>query len=199
MSDIRVQVQWKNSTVFAGEEIECEIIFRNISQSSSIHRTLSPSPVLRNPASGRERWKESLPSQSAQNALGHFHSTHGSLAKTSHANVGAHRSTSSLNSQTGTRHGLGTKFQGSASNEVGVDNQKHKRSVSIVSIGGDTGIASESHQIGHSQVPKRPGRGHARAASLQVLPRRTVVDSGPLSSKDISPIDWHLLILGKAH
>ena len=194
MSDIRVQVQWKNSTVFAGEEIECEITFRNISQSSNIHRTSSPSSLLRNAALGRERWKESLPSQSAQNALGHSHNTPRSLAKTSHPSVGAHRTTLSLNVQTGTKHGPGTIHQASASSEVGVDNQKHKRSVSIVSIGGDTGTANENYKIGHSQVPNRPGRGHARAPSLQVLPRRTGVDSGPLSSKDFIP-SW----LASAH
>lgn len=60
--------------------------------------------------------------------------------------------------------------------------QRHKRSVSIVSMGGEASVASESYIHGQTLGSTRPGRGHTRAASLQVLPRRTGVDPVPSSS-----------------
>lgn len=189
MSDMRVHVQLKNSSVFAGEEIECEITFRNISKSSGTDQTLSLNPLpQKNSAPGRGRWKESLPLQPNKNAFGHFHSNLGSFAKTSHLSAGAQRSNISLSSQTGVKHGLGPKNQGCLSSEDVVDGQKHKRSVSIVSMGGEPGSPIESLKNAHSQEPKRPSRGHARAASLQVLPRMVGLDSGLSCSKDFSSL-----------
>lgn len=181
MSNIRVFVQWKNSTVFAGEAVECQITFTNISQSSNPRQNPSPSPELRSPTSGRKRWKESLPSQSASTPFAHFHSS--SVSKAARPNTGLHRSALSLNSSTGTNHAVGTKLSSGTPREIIPGGQRHKRSVSIVSMGGEASVASETYIHGQTLGPKRPGRGHTRTTSLQVLPRRTGVDPGPLSCR----------------
>lgn len=181
MSNIRVFVQWKNSAVFAGEAVECQITFTNISQVSNPRQNPAPSPELLSPTSGRERWKEALPSQSAPTPFARFHSTSVSTAKAARPNVDLHRSALSLTSSTGTKHALGTGFPSSAPRDVILGGQRHKRSVSIVSMGGETSVASETYLHNQTLGPKRPGRGHTRAASLQVLPRRTGVDPGPSS------------------
>ena len=61
---------------------------------------------------------------------------------------------------------------------------KHRRSVSIVSLGGETGEETLSHvqQISCG----RPTRGHTRSASLQVLPRRAAILSGGPSSGNLT-------------
>lgn len=178
MSNIRVFVQWKNSTVFAGEAVECQITFTNISQVSNPRQKPSPSPELRSPTSGRERWKESLPSQSALTPFAHFHNTSVSTAQAARPNLGLHRSALSLNSSTG-KNALG--ISSGAPREVSFRGQRHKRSVSIVSMVGEASVAGETYIYSQTPGPKRPSRGHTRAASLQVLPRRTGVDPGPSS------------------
>ena len=95
------------------------------------------------------------------------------------SNTRMHKQTLSLSNSngfpkaptSGVRDGVPGKTKGG-------DN-KHRRSVSIVSLGGDAvdeGL-SRSPQLS-SQLP---ARGHTRSASLQVLPRRTAVLSGSLS------------------
>ncbi|KAK3397415.1 Rgp1-domain-containing protein [Sordaria brevicollis] len=61
----------------------------------------------------------------------------------------------------------------------------HKRSVSIVSLGSTKGI-DEVPELSSSPVkPQRPGRGHARASSLQIIPRVPFF-GGPKSGKPAS-------------
>lgn len=74
-------------------------------------------------------------------------------------------------------------FSSDASKNDSVGQQKHKRSVSIVSIGKEPTIAAESYV--QPLALKRPGRGHARAASLQVPSHKTGIARGPLSSEHI--------------
>ncbi len=181
MSNIRVFVQWKSSTVFAGEEIECQIIFKNVSQAPSICRMPS-SPEMWSPTSARERWRESLPSQLPRIPFGHFHNTSGTTSQTILPRIGAHRTAFSLNSSPAPRHEAVTNFSSNPSREV--VRQKHKRSVSIVSISGEATL-NEKYMQGSSLGLKWPDRGHARAASLQVLTDKGVVDPVLISSKNL--------------
>ncbi|KAK0674531.1 Rgp1-domain-containing protein [Cercophora samala] len=60
----------------------------------------------------------------------------------------------------------------------------HKRSVSIVSIGSSVstiGGGDDGQSVGSSTNPKRSGRGHSRASSLQILPRGGLFN-GPRSA-----------------
>lgn len=180
MSNIRVFVQWKNSTVFAGEDIECQITFKNISQCSTTHGNSSLSPELCTSASSRGRWKESIASQPA-----HIPSRQSQnfAASTPQNSLTVHRSTLSFSAQSPRRQGLTGIFSSDTSKNDSVGQQKHKRSVSIVSIGKEPTTAAETYV--HPLALKRPGRAHARAASLQVSSHRTRIEPGPLISEYI--------------
>ena len=179
MSDIRVSVQWKSSTVFAGEEVACTITFKNVAQPRSLRRSPSPSQS-RGHTSHRERWKEALPMRSAQSPGIAAHRNSSSLPGFVTSKARMHKQTSSLSTSngfapapvSGLREGVPTTSRGGES--------KHRRSVSIVSLGGETG--DETSPQGQHMSSGRPTRGHTRSASLQVLPRRGAVLSGGLSS-----------------
>lgn len=173
-------MQWKNSTVFAGEDIECQITFKNISQCSTTRGNSSLSPELCTSASSRGRWKESIASQPAQIP---GRQSQNFAASTPQNPLTVHRSALSLSAQSPRRQRLTGIFPGDTSKNDSVGQQKHKRSVSIVSIGKEPTIATEAYV--HPLVLKRPGRGHARAASLQVPSHKARIEQGPLSSEHI--------------
>lgn len=183
MSNVRVFVQWKNSTVFAGEDIECQITFKNISQCSTTNGNSSLSPELWTSASSRGRWKESFASQPAQIPTSQSKNLAASTAQNPLTKSSAYRSASSFSAQSPRRQDLTGVFSSDALKVVSVGQQKHKRSVSIVSIGKEPTISTEPYV--HQLALKRPGRGHARAASLQVLAHKTGIEPGQLSSEHI--------------
>ena len=161
MSDIRVSVQWKSSTVFAGEDIECAITFRNVARAQ---RAPSPNAQLRGHGFNRERWKDNVPSHSIRKSSG------GHQRKTSVASQSAyrtHKPALSLN----TLNGHLVPQQPSNSPLQQTSTQDKRRSISIVSIGGNVADGESGHGSPLNSS-KKPTRGHSRAASLQVLPRR---------------------------
>ena len=163
MSDIRVSVQWKSSSVFAGEDLECIITFKNIAQVEHGPKSPLPSSQLRVTSSGRERWKESLSQQSAPISVGHTRNS--SLSYTASSKVQAtsssHKPAVSLNAPVSTRQDSAVNSNPSSKPVVSASSGRHGRSVSIVSIGGDS-------------TARRPVRHHNRTASLHVLPLRYV-------------------------
>lgn len=183
MSDIRVSVQWKTSTVFAGEDVECKITFKNVSQSG---RSPSPDSHIRNSGTHRERWRETLPSHPLQNGADPSSRQPTPVARFSQANHRTHKSTLSLSAQNGMRQASFPEAKGSMVRGSVLGDSQHRRSVSIVSIGGD-GIQETTVHTQPSSF-RRPGHGHARAASLQVLPKRNGLSSpGPTSGKSLKP------------
>ncbi|KAL6717475.1 Golgi membrane exchange factor (Ric1p-Rgp1p) subunit [Lecanora helva] len=183
MSDIRVSVQWKSSTVFAGEEIECTITFTNVSQVRKIRRSPSPNSQLRRNSSSRERWREALPLRSINPVQSSNHGVSTSARGVPMANSRAHKPALSLNAPNGFPPGPSLNASGSLTQKSSIGNNKHRRSVSIVSIGGDA--IDEAALPGPMITSGRPIGGHVRAASLQVLPRRSPkVSSGPQSGHD---------------
>ena len=179
MSDIRVSVQWKNSTVFAGEEVECTITFKNVSQPRSFRRSPSPSQ-LRGQISHRDRWKEALPMRSGQAPGIVTHKNSSSLSGVTPSRHKIHKQTLSL----GTSNGLAQPPIPGLRRDTTLAPKgretKHRRSVSIVSIGGENAEEALSH--GHQYNLGRPARGHTRSASLQVLPERPAVFGGGSTS-----------------
>lgn len=169
-------MHWKNSTVFAGEDIECQITFKNISQCSTTRGNSSLSPELWTSASSRGRWKESLASQTPS---GQSKSLAASTPQNPLTKFGTHRSALSLSSQGSRRQDLAGTFSCDASKGVSVCQEKHKRSVSIVSIGKERTSSTEADV--NSLASKRPSRGHARAASMQVPAHKTGIEQGHLS------------------
>lgn len=163
-SDIRVSVEWSNSTVFAGEDIECHITFRNIApRAGAASRHASNRIVV--PANDRSRKTSQLTPKIPTVAQNH--------------RPALSFSQSSINAR---EHDSWLQTQAKTASENSVS---HRRSVSIISLGQSESIVEESQsQESFTSVPKRSPKGHSRAASLQLLPRRAL-NSGehPLSGE----------------
>ena len=182
MSNIHVAVGWTKPTAFAGEEIECKITFKNVSRIRNTSGPTSPSPWPQDHGISRERWKNTLPSprmidRTRQASL--------SSVNTSKVSSRGHRPTLSLNAPVNTSQVSVPKLQITKSTVPNGTNYKHKRSVSIVSIGGENSSTGPKPQgDGSVLAAVRPHRRHERAVSLQVLPRRPGPRStGPPSGK----------------
>ena len=168
MSEIRVSVQWKNPVIFAGERVECKIIFKNISQAPRERQSQPPSSHLIAHASARDRWKEALPLQRSSHDSNIKSSTNLNIARTKQR---THRSAVSLNnpfSQDPTSFIDRPVF----TNGARPPSQSHRKSVSIICLNGD---ASQGRDAQNVQIDssRRSRRAHTRAASLQVLSKRT--------------------------
>lgn len=173
MSDIRVSVQWKNPTVFAGEDVECTITFKNVALAPSTHRSPSPNPHTASHGSHRERWKDTLPVRSTNASTSAMHRNSPSLSGFPQSQARTHKQALSLSSAIGSFH------DGTSKTSTPGDN-KHRRSVSIVSIRGE----ANDETTPHSQLLNsgRSSHGHTRAASLHVMPRRNGLLSNSPSS-----------------
>ena len=167
MSDIRVSVQWENPTVFAGEDVTCTITFKNVAQARSIPRSSSPNPHTASHGSHRERWKEILPSRSSSAPKSAIHRKSPSSSGLSQPHARTHKQTSSLSSANVLSGSPILDVHDDSSKYSSPGNDKHRRSVSIVSICGEAN--GETSPYDHSG---RPGHVHTRATSLHVMPRR---------------------------
>ena len=182
MSDVHVSVQWISSAVFAGEDLECIITFKNVSQAYHVQSSSSPNFNLRGQSTARERWKESLPHHGPSRSIGHTRNN--SISKSDHAQEtsSTHWPSSFLASPVDPRHSIGIAEAQSAKGDT--KHERHRRSVSIVSLGNDVHQTQNTRTESQTPTVRRPGKGHASAASLQVLPWRSgVVQNGPTSSK----------------
>jgi hypothetical protein len=170
-TNIRVFVRWHDQTVFSGEEVKCTITFKNVAPLPGQSRQVSGQQL--NTHSERNRLGASLAGRIKANA---------GLTPPSSATTGRghRRSALSLSIPPSSSRSRSGSIQwpssqtGSAETRPG---HAHKRSVSIVSIGSASTI--DGHQrresLGAPQPPpssaQRPGRGHSRSASLQIVPR----------------------------
>jgi hypothetical protein len=159
-SSIRVFVKWKEQTVFAGEDIECEITFKNIasvpaSNRASPHSNSSPF----HPPGHRK-----VPSSQAKGSPLNPHSAQAGRG---------HRSTLSLTVPPNSSRSpvVSGSWPSRQPVRTSRDAGKHKRSVSIISIGANESVADESASQNGRVERVRPARGHGRAASLQIVPR----------------------------
>lgn len=167
-SNIRVFITFKEATVFAGEEVEATITFKNVpvprpAQTNARSRTgiTAPAPPLsvasHLPSGPTHSRRLSLTSQATQ-----------AVPASSHNPASGHRQTLSLNlhnanaGQTGTLGAAGDRRR----------RGNHGRSVSIVSLGSDTGVTKKGGQPS-ARDPTRPGFKLSRSASLQVSPTST--------------------------
>jgi RAB6A-GEF complex partner protein 2 len=181
-SNIRVFVQWSEQTVFAGEDIECQITFKNVAAVPNAPRSSSHPGSLNGftPGGGRERKSTPLQTPAAQGK-----NNISQNSRTAPSSRG-HRSTLSLNVPVGSeRSNPGPGPRNSGHGQVGTEERSHKRSVSIISLGisedpGDEAITQRNVAEGS----RRPSRGHVRASSLQIVPRRSGTNgAGPLSGR----------------
>ncbi|KYK61195.1 intracellular protein transport protein [Drechmeria coniospora] len=153
-SNIRVFVHWNDDTVFAGEDVGCTIIFKNVAPEPN------QVPNGRRTAYGRAKAAADLSSTSPGTVRGH------------------RRSALSLSMPSSNARSLSGSVQWphpANSEDDWKDGHARRRSVSIVSIGSaGTSTTDDDHshpQRGHetSTRPQRQPRGHSRAVSLQVV------------------------------
>lgn len=179
-SNIRVFVQWLEQTVFAGENIECEITFRNIAAVPDAPRSVPHSNSLNGFRIGGEKQRKTTPLQAsgiqAKNATGQ--STRPLVSGR------GHRTALSLNvPSNGDRLQQGSAYRSGRQTEAGSEPRPHRRSISIVSLGIPERAGEEPPaQQNSDESMRRPSRGHVRASSLQIVSRRSGNNgTGPLS------------------
>ncbi|KAI0435653.1 Rgp1-domain-containing protein [Xylaria telfairii] len=191
--NIRVFIKWDDQTVFAGEEIRCQITFKNVAPGSS---QLTPNPRQPSHSSLRpDRTRQPSPLLSPRGALG------SSNGLTPPGSARSHRSTLSLNVPATSSRLRNSIQQWPPAPQPLPPTQPsghaHKRSLSIVSMGSNTTVDDQTYSNGPQTRPQRPGRGHGRSASLQIIPRNITTNNGPQSaalprrspfSSDASPV-----------
>ncbi len=176
LANIRVFVLWIEQTVFAGEEIECQITFKNVATAPAPSKASLHPSAANGFASGGERQRKTATTQIKTNST--------LSPRPSPPNRG-HRTALSLSTPVGS--GQLQSAPGSWNGEpskASKDGSTHKRSVSIISIGASEGGFDD--QNSHGSLPERPrrlSRGHGRSASLQIVPRRYGVNGGPTSGR----------------
>jgi RAB6A-GEF complex partner protein 2 len=174
-TNIRVFVQWTEQTVFAGEDIECQITFKNVAA------TPTPSRISLHPSTSNGFVR------GAQRKAPATQVKTGSALSPRPAPPGrGHRSTLSLNVPAGSLRSQPTSSSWATTHPPKAANERgpHKRSISIISIGASEGGVDDA--ISHGSFVERPrgiSRGHGRSASLQIVPRRHGVNGGPTSGK----------------
>jgi RAB6A-GEF complex partner protein 2 len=170
-SDLQVFVKWKEQTVFAGEDVECTITFKNVAEiAESEPSTPHPQHQRRtsravNVATANDGYfaakssptfffggsRRSVPSSPRRSALG------------------SHRVSASLSSPLTGSHSFPPLHAPSHLNNG--SNYQHKRSVSILSIESDNSGVLEKPPAS-SQYTRPRAWAHGRSASLQITPNR---------------------------
>ena len=189
MSNIRASVRLEKSVVFAGESIQCVITFTNISPVHGPYHAASPNSQPRGGGSARERWKEILPLQNRNNRTTYGPGAAPNIHQT---DPRGHRLTLSLHNSVGGKHLPTSSLRRVSRENDTAPGHKHKHSISIVSINGDTSTSEELRVHGRPPTSLYPSRRHGRSASLQILPSRiSAAKAGPLSGKNPLKADTH--------
>lgn len=180
-SNIRVFIRWHDQTVFAGEEVKCRITFKNVAQSPS---AASSSSAKSSPHSARQPTSDRSRQASALHGLNRNKPSSG-LAPPAAAR--GHRSTLSLSvpsARTSRNRSDSIPWPPQNAHDANSSsNGGHRRSVSIVSIASASTADGRPPSAGGPPKPYRPTRGHARASSLQIVPRAGPLPNGPRSGE----------------
>jgi hypothetical protein len=166
--------------VFAGEDIECTITFKNVARPEG--RDRSPARRQNGFATGGERQRKLPPVHSSARPSISRNSSFASQLPPSH--LRGHRPALSLHTPS-TAGGRRSPVPPSVAPGNNPGGQQHGRSLSIISLGTDA-ATEVSHERGISI--RRPARGHGRSASLQVVPGRP--NSYPSMKSAIGVLLW---------
>lgn len=178
MSNVKLSVQWKNSATRAGDNVECTITFKNTSlpENACSRMASLPSSSLKGD-SGRESLPSFQEQPQSRKPLNYE-------VMNLHTKGGTHRSTSSDDSPLSLKQASKYSLQDTSFRTLQDTNHKpHKRSISIVSIGDETLSMDKHHKNFQSVASRKPGRGHGRALSVQVMPRANFMTSKPKCGK----------------
>ncbi|GAB1734461.1 hypothetical protein NU195Hw_g9069t1 [Hortaea werneckii] len=197
-SNIRAFVHWREPAVYAGEEIECIITFKNIAKPPGQDEG---EDELQTPlANGPPRVRgvpSATHSRRGSYATGRPQSSRAPSAASSRGAppppARGHRPALSLSVvNSGPRNGLhSAPLQARTPTNGGVSGKGHGRSLSIMSLGSDMASETRTTTTAAAQPNRRPAKGHGRSASLQVVPRQQtqispVIGSAP--SRQHSPL-----------
>ncbi|KAI1923970.1 Golgi membrane exchange factor (Ric1p-Rgp1p) subunit [Ophidiomyces ophidiicola] len=172
-SDIQVFVQWKDQTIFAGENVECTITFKHIAphdaatdgKGSQKHYRGGSRPINVIETGTRYSPARSLNPFSYNNGN---RRTSGQRARS--ATERGHRPSISLNSPHALSHSFPTSNPSPGSKDSPTAHG-HKRSVSIISVE-QPDLNAERKSFSNPFSP-RQGKGHSRSTSVQVPTRAT--------------------------
>jgi hypothetical protein len=158
--------------VFAGEDIDCEITFKNIATTPAPPRALLHPGSANSLIPGGDRQRKQHPLQIKSSSLS---------SRPAPPDRG-HRTTLSLSAPVNSvrpSHGGSGSWNGGPSPKNPSHTGSHKRSVSIISIGAsETAVDDLASHASLPEGSRRGPRGHGRSASLQIIPRRGGVNGG---------------------
>ncbi|KAF7714049.1 Uncharacterized protein PECH_004980 [Penicillium ucsense] len=168
-SNIQVFVKWKDQNIFAGEDVECTITFKNVADSGS--------EAGHGGEAGHQRKlsrSANLPTNSGSDSFFSLKSPQALFSSRRSYSISSqrkpfHRTASSLNSAIPPSNSF-PPISTPSTPRNWQPGHSHKRSVSILSI--DSEGLPENIQSNQSHGRARPARGHGRSASLQVVPKR---------------------------
>lgn len=168
-SNIQVFVKWKDQTIFAGENVECTITFKNVTDSSSEARSGGEHGLHQRKASR----VANRASNSNSDSFFALKSPQGLFSGRRSYSISSqrppnHRTASSLSSPIGASHSFPPP-SGPSTPRNWQPGHSHKRSVSILSIDSE---GQPDKSPSQQNFRARPARSHGRSASLQVAPRR---------------------------
>lgn len=168
-SDIRIFVRWKEQCVFAGEDVECTITFKNV---ANPHENLSPStPIWPSRRRSSHNTLHSMPPMPEYRRSPSTNAPSKSQPL-AHGRDRQRRGTEPLNLPATPVLSPKSPLYSPGNGSIAQAARPHQRSISIVSMGsGDVG--KSMNQAPHTMPPPRPGYRHNRSASLQYLPRRS--------------------------
>lgn len=169
-SNIQVFVKWKDQTIFAGEDVECTITFKNVADTGADANNGGEGSQHSRKIS---RVANHTPNSNSESFFG-FKSPQALFSgrrsySTSSQRRPSHRAASSLSSPLVGSHSFPPN-NGPSTPRAWQPGHNHKRSVSILSI--DSEGQLDPTPSPHHYNRHQPARGHGRSASLQVLPRR---------------------------
>jgi hypothetical protein len=166
--------------VFAGEDVECTITFKNVALPEG--RGRSPARAQNGFAPGGERQRKLPPVHSSTRPSVSRNSSFASQIPPPPPHGRGHRPTLSLSTPAAGERRSPAPQSASFGNNTG--GQSHGRSLSIMSLGTDT--ATEVNRD-RSAASGRPIRGHARSGSLQIVPGRPNSYPGTVTGDDMLP------------
>lgn len=172
-------MRFKEPSVFAGEELECTITFKNVAQEQ---HDSSPTDTR----SGRHSRQDNLVGQAATTPRGSgggwskeksrlaaaaLHSARNSFNR-------SHKATSSLSIPKSSGSVIGSPSTPYAEKAIVRPGPNHRRSVSIISAGSaEVGDEYDNKKVVQVLDRSRPEFSHRRASTLQVFPERTTGSS----------------------
>ena len=165
-SGIQVFVRWKEQTIFAGEDVECAITFKNVAPTEP---EVAPKKHTRGgsrPINGVIDGTNYSPAKSFNpfNFGGHRR-----LASTGYQPKSHHRqaASTSLASPLSFSRSFPPANSPGSSTGGSPSAHRHKRSLSILSVESDASLERKS---GTTPFASKPARSHGRSASVQVTP-----------------------------